>query len=242
MPSLSATQIVRLWELGNRITPVGRSLIILMIAYPNMEQGLLEILPIGDRNRYLFEVCGSTFGDRLNGFMPCSKCRERVEFEVSISDILTVCSSHSGPSKLLIDGFEVSYRLPDSCDLASLQDYDNFEVARLALLKRCIIQAYNSDIIVQPEEFPKEVMTLVETAISEADPLAEVLFDLECLGCGNRWPAEFDITTFLWDQISAFAQRLLIEVHTIARTYGWSEEEILSMSSTKRQFYLELIG
>jgi hypothetical protein len=31
------------------------------------------------------------------------------------------------------------------------------------------------------------------------------------------------------------------EVHRLARVYGWREADILSMSASRRQFYLEMV-
>ena len=43
---------------------------------------------------------------------------------------------------------------------------------------------------------------------------------------------------YLWDEIDARARRLLDEVHALARTYCWSEEQILALSETRRRAYL----
>jgi hypothetical protein len=39
----------------------------------------------------------------------------------------------------------------------------------------------------------------------------------------------------------ARARRLLIEVHSLASAYGWSETDILSMSEPRRALYLEMV-
>ncbi|HEX2516118.1 MAG TPA: phage baseplate protein, partial [Chloroflexota bacterium] len=38
------------------------------------------------------------------------------------------------------------------------------------------------------------------------------------------------------------ARRLLREVHTLARAYGWREAEILALPGRRRQTYLDLVG
>jgi hypothetical protein len=52
----------------------------------------------------------------------------------------------------------------------------------------------------------------------------------------------FDIGAFLWEEIAAQARRLLREVHTLARAYGWREADILVMSAARRQAYLEMVS
>jgi len=36
-------------------------------------------------------------------------------------------------------------------------------------------------------------------------------------------------------------RRLLVEVHALASAYGWSEQEILSLSDARRRLYLEMV-
>ena len=52
----------------------------------------------------------------------------------------------------------------------------------------------------------------------------------------------FDVVSFLWAELEAWAVRTLQEVHTIAGFYGWSEEAILNLSSVRRQAYLRMLG
>jgi len=46
---------------------------------------------------------------------------------------------------------------------------------------------------------------------------------------------------YLWNEIDAWAYRTLQEVHTLAKAYGWSEEEILRLSAWRRHFYISLV-
>ena len=78
--------------------------------------------------------------------------------------------------------------------------------------------------------------------MAEADPLADIQLDLTCPSCERRWRAVFDIVSFLWTEIEVWAWRTLSDVHTLARAYGWSERDILTLSPTRRQFYLEMVG
>lgn len=76
----------------------------------------------------------------------------------------------------------------------------------------------------------------------ECDPQAEVLLQLTCPSCQREWMITFDIVSFLWIEIHAHAKRLLQEVHTVARAYGWHEADILALSPVRRQFYLEMVA
>ena len=89
-------------------------------------------------------------------------------------------------------------------------------------------------------DLPAGVAADLSVAMSEHDPQAEVLLDLLCPACEHRWQALFDIVTFFWTELANQAQRLLREVHALARAYGWREADILAMSARRRQFYIEM--
>ena len=69
-----------------------------------------------------------------------------------------------------------------------------------------------------------------------------VSFALECPDCGHRWPAPVDVAEALWMEVQRAAERLLAEIDALARAYGWSEEEIVSLSPVRRAAYLQLVS
>ena len=89
------------------------------------------------------------------------------------------------------------------------------------------------------QTLPETVITVLAKYMVECDPQAEVQLDLSCPACGYCWKMMFDIVSFFWSEICAQARRLLREVHTLARAYGWREADILSLSTARRHFYLE---
>ena len=74
-----------------------------------------------------------------------------------------------------------------------------------------------------------------------ADPLAETRLTLHCPKCEYDWEATLDIVAFVWAEIEARARRLLLEIHTLASAYGWSETQILALSENRRARYVEMV-
>ena len=74
-----------------------------------------------------------------------------------------------------------------------------------------------------------------------ADPGIDVVFDIACPDCGAVTPSAFDATGFVWRDIEALALRLFSEVATLARAFGWSEAETLSLTSRRRARYVEMV-
>jgi hypothetical protein len=83
--------------------------------------------------------------------------------------------------------------------------------------------------------------TLVER-LGAADPGAETLLSMVCPACAHSWQSVLDAATFFWEELATRARRLLREVHTLARAYGWREAEILALPGRRRQTYLDLVG
>ena len=81
----------------------------------------------------------------------------------------------------------------------------------------------------------------ISRALDDADPCLDLALDLVCPGCDHAWSAAFDVGGFLWEEIDVRARRLLDEVHALARSYSWSERQILELSETRRRAYLERV-
>ena len=139
-------------------------------------------------------------------------------------------------------GLTVKLRLPTSVDLAEAISVGDVELAREALLCRCVIEARRENMTIAANELPQEVIEEINRRMVSSDPAAEVSLSLQCPLCAHSWQALFDIAAFFWTEISAHARRLLREIDALARTYGWGEAEILGLSAARRQAYLELIG
>ena len=78
--------------------------------------------------------------------------------------------------------------------------------------------------------------------LGQAAALANLTISATCPACGNKWEIIFDIVSYLWGEINAWAVRTMHEIHLLAATYGWREADILALSAWRRQRYLEMIG
>ena len=121
--------------------------------------------------------------------------------------------------------------------LATLADAAS---ARGALIEACVVEARTGDAAVPPDALPDDVIARVAQAMAEADPQAAPVVALGCPSCGHAWEAGFDIAAFLCRELDAWARRLLLDVHVLARRYGWTEGDVLALSPARRRAYLEL--
>jgi hypothetical protein len=244
MRNLTEQDLIRLWESGLDLHPIDRALTMLAAAHPALSWDDLQTLSIGQRDGRLLEVWEHTFGPTLEGYAECPQCGERLEFQIEAAQVHAVGSRGIAASTYdwVNDQFAIEFRLPNSRDLAVAATAGQLETAYWLLVNRCIIGAFQSGEQIMPSDLPVEIVQQIAEGMTRHDPLAEVLLNLTCPACQKQWQAHFDITTFLWSELAVTAKRLLREVHTLARAYGWREADILALSAVRRQYYLEMVS
>src|SRR5262249_47627345 len=80
MRPLAASDILKVWEQGEKQPAVDRALTMLAFACPELSDTELAELSIGQRDARLMELRELTFGSRVDGLTTCERCRIRVEF------------------------------------------------------------------------------------------------------------------------------------------------------------------
>ena len=242
MRPLSAHDILHIWEWGQGQHPVDRALTFLVAASPEITRDELAALSVGQRDARLLTLRQQTFGSTFHGFAECPQCAKSLEFAVAVAEIrASEPSSGERALELVTDGLELRFRLPNSWDLAAVAGCEDAATARHLLVQRCVLQVSRDGMPVPAGELAVEVTTGLATRMVDCDPQAEVLLDFQCPACGHRWQMIFDIVSFFWAEICAQAKRLLREVHTLARAYGWCEADILAMTAARRQSYLDMV-
>ena len=94
---------------------------------------------------------------------------------------------------------------------------------------------------VAADALPDDVASAIAAAMAEADPQAKIDLALDCPACGHAWTNLLDIAGFLWREVDAWARRTLLDIHTLARAYGWSEAQILALTTGRRDLYLAML-
>jgi hypothetical protein len=240
--ALSAADLLDLADRGEHLHPVDRALAMLHAVLPERTYDELARLSIGQRDALLRQLRRRTFGESIEAGGQCAACGERVEFSTGIRNLQPdACERDRSPRQLVERvGYRVAIRCLDSYDVAALAGCTDVALARRTLLARCMTRIEGPAGPVDADELPDELLADVAQAVGHADPQAEVLLDLCCPTCGNTWRAHFDIGRFLWAEVRAQAGRLLREVDTIARAYGWREADILRLPAARRAVYVDL--
>jgi hypothetical protein len=230
MRQLTARALLLAWERGRNGHPLDRALLLYSIATPEDEPDTLADRSLGQRNAALLRLRQSIFGDALSSCLDCPHCGERLEFCLSASTLLG--QSGTGSSRIEVDGLR--FRLPTTRDLARIAQEGDADAAAQRLLLSLIEAGQSVD-----ESAAHPLSGRLASALEESDPCIDFVLDLDCPACGHAWTTSFDIASYLWEEIDARSRRLLDEVHVLARAYGWSEREILSLTEARRAAYLE---
>ncbi len=231
MRTLTQVDTLALWESGRTLHPIDQGLLAVETAFPETGDESVADWPLGRRNRALAELHCTCFGPRLSGWTTCRECGEKLEFDVDGRALLGTGAAAAGDA-VAIGGR--TFRLPTSRDLARIAEKADAADAARALLGMCLVAG-------EPQDWSEAEIEAAGETMAAADPLAEVRLDFTCPVCGEVFEESLDLATFLWSELEARAKRLLLEVHTLARAYGWSEPEVLALSPARRQFYLEMV-
>ena len=202
----------------------------------------LARLSVGERDAGLFALRESTFGSRLTSVATCPGCGERLELSFDASHLSGDGQHTEDELSLDVDGYQVCFRVPNSLDLMAAANLKETGAARTLLLEKCIRSAERRGDEITAAQLPENVVERISARMSEADPQADIQLGLKCPVCSNEWQAAFDIESFFWIEINAWATRILGEVHILASAYGWSEQEILRVSAWRRECYLNLVN
>jgi hypothetical protein len=233
--AFTSSDFLNVWERGARLHPLDRGLLALSAALPDTPCESLADWPLGRRNRALAELHCSCFGPMIQGWISCTRCGEKLEFELDGRALTSEEADGEDESREPIVVRGLSFRLPTSRDLARAARETDPRSAAIRLLDICRLDAG------EPPDWTEQDLEEVGQRMTLADPLADTRLTVQCPSCGQHSDETLDIVTFLWVEIEGRAKRLLFEIHAIASAYGWTEKEILSLSDSRRALYLEMV-
>ncbi len=244
MGTPTASELLQVWERALDAPVAARGLWMMQLADVAGDERAWLDLPLGQRDACLLQLHARLFGRALEGVATCPGCQATVEVVLD-SEALQLPAAEMPSDGLPALDLHVAERdlairfRPVNCgDLLALQHCRDACAARQALLERCVTDIAGRDAM-EVAGLPQHVQAELAAAMAAADPQADLQLDCICPDCSHRWHPVFDIAAFLWQELHAWALRLLRDVDTLARAYHWSESDILAMSPRRRQAYLE---
>lgn len=209
-------------------------------------------LVAGDRDALFLHLRCLMYGERIQSVIKCPEadCEEKMNLEFNVNDILVPPNKKTKEIyERNIDAngcrYKVKFRLPTGADqeaVARLAQHDSKTASKL-LLKRCIKDVKkNGSKIKLENRLPVALVKSLSKRMSELDPQAEVLLDLTCPACKQKFFANFDIGDYFFKELIADSHQLYGEVHVLALYYHWNEKDILKLTNSKRRMYLRFLA
>lgn len=249
---MSEQDLLALWERGEESSAPERALSLLAYGYPARTRSELVALSIGQRNELLLRLRERVFGELLQSSANCGACSTKIDFALTVDTLCSAAKKQPVQKDLTLrwQDFLVGFRLPTSADLLAIDSLvrEQPEQALARLSRGCVLWIASADEsqsqseLALPEELPAELIDALAASITEHDPLAEILLDMTCPDCGQPWQTQLDISAYFLSELEVQARRLLFELGTLARAFGWTEETILSLSARRRRAYLQMVG
>jgi hypothetical protein len=208
------------------------------VLLPSRDEGAslqAEDLVAADRDRILAQLYLRAFGDRIESTLRCEVCDNQFDIDFSLQKLVATVEQQPPNHDYTPVGanlFEAAggwrFRIPTGRQERAVAALDRDEAER-ALFEACLTETG-----VRPE------MTEVQTALDEVAPLLEFELRAACPECQQVHLVPFDIQTYLLRSLLNEQGRRISETHRLAAAYGWSLDEILSLTRTERRKMVEL--
>ena len=186
----------------------------------------VEALSIAEHDRLLAAVFEGLYGDQVEARTHCTVCAQPLEISLSLTalaaappDVEIALAGPDGDGAFTLpDGRRI--RRPTVAELEAAASRGDLA----ALRRACVITG-------DPEADPETL----DAALEAAAPALTRDLAATCPHCAAAQPVRFDLAAFLVASLARERPFLLREMHLLARAYGWSLAEILSLGRDDRR-------
>jgi hypothetical protein len=240
LPVSESARLLALWERGLWHTGASRADAMLQV-YSGMD---VSPRTLGERNLRLLELHARLFGQQLELLSHCPSCGAAAQFSIDSRALAARMPliSDGRSHEVEIEGHLIEFRLPDAADLVDASQVETEDAFVTRLLERCVVACTRDSAKVAVRDVPESVLDGLSRHMETLDPAARVSLAVECPHCSAGWDARLDIDQLVWATVQAAAERLLLEVDSLARAYGWTEREVLQLDPLRRAAYLQLVN
>lgn len=202
---------------------------------PLLQLEVVRALSLAERDWLLLQLRERSLGAEIRGEVRCAACERSLEVRFNTLDVSFEPAAPAAPFEVPLPSGCTAVLRPltagDHEHFASLVGLDAQGQTRAALSRAVVSKERSSD------DLSPEDRTTLENALQTLNPEG-IRLDLECDHCGKMLTVPFDVCGFLLAEIRENGKSLLDDVHRLARTYHWSETEILRLPVQRRLSYL----
>ncbi len=194
-------------------------------------------LPVPDRHRLLTAVYLNTYGENVNSTVTCRHCGKPYDISFSLTEWKTglidgkiICQGDPETIYPFETTSGIKFRFPTGEDEIYVAGMEP-AMAENLLIKKCL-----------PEDPENTDLLLLQETMGKIAPLADADIDTECPECSAPQNFHFSIQHYLLSSLLKERNKLVAEIHQIARSYGWGLTEILDLPRSVRLSFFSITG
>lgn len=202
---------------------------------------VLQHWSVAERLQGLLAIASASAGPVSHAIATCTHvgCGSQVELELGNQGFARAAVAHvdwRAP-----DDTVVRLRLPTGDDLDAWQH----QATSTGLEDAWWVRRLVVDIDGQhpsPDWMPQATwLAPIAAALEEADPLTNLVLDVDCPFCGRGVAIDVDLEFLLIERLGACQRSLTEDVHRLASLYHWCESDIADLPVWRRRRYLARI-
>lgn len=240
---LRERRLLEAWDQALAAGDAGLSSALLSAACPGTSPEQWDTVGLPEVILQLVRLRQLSFGSTLAGYLPCSACGARIEFDLETAHIIQRLEpmAEESTADWAAGNDRFSMRTVNRLDLAAVSAQAGWADARRALLERCTqVNGGPAGEERASAALHASIATALET-FNRLHQAAEITCRVQCGDCGRSEETDLDIARFLRAEVRHGAAKLLREIHELASVYGWTQEAILDLPKHRREQYLEFI-
>jgi hypothetical protein len=191
----------------------------------------IDTLTVAEYDRLLAAVFEALYGDQVEARTQCAACAEPLEISLSLTALA------AAPPDV-----DIELAGPDESGIFALPDGRRIRVPTVGDVERAVrsgdVAALRRTCVVEGDADPDP--ELLDAALEAAAPALTRDVAATCPHCAAAQPVRFDLANFLVASLARERPFLLREMHLLARAYGWSLAEILSLNRDDRRALVRL--
>lgn len=206
------------------------------------DRGSVRDLCVGDRQFLARQLAARLGRDAVWLTADCGHCDESFDFRLQQSDLPVKEIEPAGSAEPVAEAATTlgacRLRPPTGADQEAVAHLDDNARALETLVQRCLLSVAG-----EPVEDPEAIvledgdLEAIEEALEAVSPEVALTVRARCPECDGENDVWVDPYLGLWER----DDELFAEIHTLAASYGWSEDQILRLPRRRRRTYLRLL-
>lgn len=205
----------------------------------SVDRDFLWTLPVGTRIEWLLRIIAieGAFEAPLPVRCRNETCGEIVGVDLSLAELLAIQSESSQFITVDCGGERLELRKPTGLD-QRVWATQEFPTERAAIESMVQALCDKTDALALDDES----LFAIDQSMQEQDGLVNFSLEMICPCCESNTQLDMDLQEFGLERLQQAQQRLLTTVHQLAKHYHWTEDEIFSVPSWRRNHYLKLLA